>query len=96
MKRRAVDISHSAVPSRKVHELMEIAEREGFLSRRRTCLIQATIPKALLKKAQQRAGIRSVSDLVVVGLVYLAFEDDYVDWLLSRRGKLGPEIDLSS
>lgn len=74
---------------------MEIAEREGLLSRRRTCLIQATIPKALLKKAKQRAGTRSVSHLILIGLVNLALEDDYVDWLLSKRGQLSPEIDLS-
>ena len=95
MKRRTGDNSQSAVLSRKLHELLEIAQREGLLSTKRTCMIRATIPKALLKRAKQRTGIRSVSHLLLVGLVNLALEDDYVDWLLTRRGKQSPEVDLS-
>lgn len=95
MKRRAADNSRSAVASRYVNELMQIAQQEGLLSGRRTYLIQATIPKALLKKAKQRTAISSVSHDLLVGLVSLALEDDYVDWLLSKRGKLTPEVDLS-
>jgi hypothetical protein len=78
-----------------INELMQIAQHERLLSGRWTCLIQATIPKALLKKAKQRTGISSVSRLLLVGLVKLALEDDYVYWLLSNRGKLSPEVDLS-
>lgn len=95
MKRGTRDNSQSAVSARKVHELMEIAQQEGLLSWERTCLIQATIPKALLKKAKQRARIRCVSHLLLFGLVNLALGDDYADWLLSKRGKLSPKVDLS-
>jgi len=95
MKRRGADNSRSAVAWRYVNELMQIAQQEGLLSGERTCLVQVTIPKALLKRAKQRTGISSVSHLLLVGLVKLALEDDYADWLLSRRGKLSPGIDLS-
>jgi hypothetical protein len=74
---------------------MQIAQQEGLLSGRRTRLIQAIVPKALLQKAKQRTGIRSASHLLLVALVSLALEDDYADWLLSRCGKLSPEVDLS-
>jgi len=74
---------------------MQIAQQEVLLSGERTCLIQATSPKALLKRAKQRTGISSVFRLLLFGLVKLALEDDYADWLLSRRGKLGPGVDPS-
>jgi hypothetical protein len=95
MKRRSADNSRSSVASRHLHQPMQTAQQEGLLSGRRTRLIQAIVPKALLQRAKQRAGIRSASQLLLVALVSLALEDDYADWLLTRRGKLSPEVDLS-
>lgn len=73
---------------------MSIAERQGRLSSGRTRFIRARIPEALVTSAKRRTGLNSDTELLQVALANLAVEDDYVDWILSRRGSVSREFDL--
>jgi hypothetical protein len=44
--------------------------------------------------AKRRTGLNSDTELLQVALANLAVEDDYVDWILSRRGSVSREFDL--
>jgi len=43
---------------------------------------------------KKRTGMNSNTDRIQVALANIAVEDDYADWLLSRRGTVSPEADL--
>jgi hypothetical protein len=78
----------------KLNEVMIIAEREGLLRGERTEVVRGRMPEALVARAKKRTGINSNTDLIQVALANVAVEDDYADWLLSRRGSVSPEADL--
>jgi hypothetical protein len=78
----------------KLNEVMIIAEREGLLRGQRTEVVRGRMPEALVARAKKRTGINSNTDLIEVALANIAVEDDYADWLLSRRGTVSPEADL--
>lgn len=96
--------SQSGSPRRKTHarvsgpsklrEVMVIAEKEGLLRGERTQMVRGRMPEALVRRAKKRTGIASDTDLIEVALASIAVEDDYADWLLSRRGVVGREADL--
>ncbi|MGA8540635.1 MAG: hypothetical protein WB566_14120 [Terriglobales bacterium] len=52
------------------------------------------MPEALVARAKKRTGIDCDTDLIEVALANIAVADDYADWLLSRRGAVGGEVDL--
>ena len=52
------------------------------------------MPEALVTRAKMRTGIDSDTDLIEVALANIAVEDDYADWLLSRRGTVSREVDV--
>lgn len=78
----------------KLNEVMIIAEREGLSRGERTEVVRGRMPEALVARAKKRTGINSNTDLIQVALANIAVEDDYADWLLSRRGTVSPEADL--
>lgn len=78
----------------KLNEVMIIAEREGLLRGERTEVVRGRMPEALVARAKKRTGINSNTDLIEVALANIAVEDDYADWLLSRRGTVSSEADL--
>jgi hypothetical protein len=78
----------------KLNEVMIIAEREGLLRGQRTEVVRGRMPEALVARAKKRTGINSNTDLIEVALANIAVEDDYADWLLSRRGTVSLEADL--
>ena len=78
----------------KLNEVMIIAEREGLLRGQRTEVVRGRMPEALVARAKKRTGINSNTDLIEVALANIAVEDNYADWLLSRRGTASPEADL--
>jgi hypothetical protein len=80
--------------SLKLNEVMVIAEQEGLLCGERTEMVRGRMPEALVARAKKRTGITSNTDLIEVALANIAVEDDYADWLLSRRGSVTPEADL--
>jgi hypothetical protein len=73
---------------------MVIAEREGLLRGERTQVVRGRMPEALVIRAKKRTGINSDTELIEVALANIAVEDDYADWLLSRRGAVSREADL--
>lgn len=80
--------------SRRIHEVMIIAEQTGLLSGARTEIIRGRMPKALVDKAKASTGVKSDTKLLEVALAALAVADDYPNWLLSRRGAISKDIDL--
>ncbi|HEV2992752.1 MAG TPA: hypothetical protein VG759_30245 [Candidatus Angelobacter sp.] len=80
--------------SRKLREVMAIADSEGLLSGARTHVVRGRMPESLVSRAKKRTGINSDTDLIEVALANIAVEDDYVEWLLSQRGTIDPEVDL--
>jgi hypothetical protein len=93
--RRAKHVTgRSPVRSTKLREVMAIAEKEGLLRGERTQVVRGRMPLALVVRAKKRAGIDSDTELIEVALAHIAVADDYVDWLLSRRGTVSPEVDL--
>lgn len=83
-----------ATRSRKLREVMTIAEEEGLLRGERTQVVRGRMPKELVARAKRRTGIDSDTELIEIALAHVAVEDDYADWLLSRRGVIGREADL--
>lgn len=73
---------------------MAIADSEGLLSGARTHVVRGRMPESLVSRAKKRTGINSDTDLIEVALANIAVEDDYVEWLLSQRGTIDPEVDL--
>src|SRR5262244_3097669 len=80
--------------SRKFHEVLMIAEREGLLRGERTKVLRGRMPEALVSEAKKRTGIESDTDLIEVALANIAVGDDYAEWLLSRRGSVDSGVKL--
>jgi hypothetical protein len=80
--------------SSRLREILVIAEQEGLLRGERTQVVRGRMPEALVARAKKRTGINSDTDLIEVALANIAVEDDYADWLLSRRGAMSHEADL--
>jgi len=73
---------------------MAIAEKEGLLQGDRTQVVRGRMPEALVARAKKRTGLDSDTALLELALANIAVEDDYADWLLSRRGTVSREADL--
>jgi hypothetical protein len=84
----------SPVRSRKLRDVMVIAEKEGLLRGERTHMVRGRMPEALVTRAKKRTGIDSDTDLIEVALANIAVADDYADWLFSRSGTVSSEADL--
>lgn len=82
------------VRSRKLRDIMVIAENEGLLRGERTQVVRGRMPEALVTRAKKRTGIDSDTELIEVALANIAVADDYAHWLLSRRGAVSSEADL--
>jgi hypothetical protein len=80
--------------SSRLREILVIAEQEGLLHGERTQVVRGRMPEALVTRAKKRTGISSDTDLIEVALANIAVEDDYADWLLSRRSAVSREADL--
>ena len=80
--------------SRKLKDILAIAEEKGLFRGTRTKVMRGRMPEALVSKAKARTGIKSDTELLELALANLAVADDYLDWLLSRRGTVSKDIDL--
>lgn len=80
--------------SSRLREIMVMAEEQGLLRGERTQVVRGRMPEALVTRAKKRTGINSDTDLIEVALANIAVEDDYADWLLSRRGAVSREADI--
>jgi hypothetical protein len=89
--------AHQIGPSPKAERLrnvLVIAEENGLFRGTRTRIVRGRMPEALVNKAKARTGITSDTDLLEVALANLAVADEYPEWLLSRRGRIGKDVDL--
>ena len=80
--------------SRKFHDALMIAEREGLLRGERTKILRGRMPEALVSEAKKRTGIESDTDLIEIALANIAVADEYAEWLLSRRGSVDSGVPL--
>jgi len=86
--------TRAGVHGSKLRDVMVIAEQEGLLRGERTQVVRGRMPEALVARAKKRTGIDSDTDLIELALASIAVEDDYADWLLSRRRAVSREVDL--
>ena len=91
---RADKTSPHTVSSRRFHDVIMIAEREGLLRGERTKVVRGRMPEALVSEAKRRTGIKSDTDLIELALANIAVADDYAEWLLSRRGSVDSGVQL--
>ena len=101
IKKKGVGRSLGAVTQKKkvagrerFDHALTMAEQTGLLHGARTQIIRGRMPKALVDKAKERAGVHSDTKLIEVALATLAVADDYPDWLLSQRGTISKDVDL--
>jgi hypothetical protein len=47
-----------------------------------------------VQAAKARSGIKSDTDLLEYALARVALEDDFVRWMLARKGRVPRDIDL--
>ena len=95
--RRSISSVHTSpvrVKPKKLKEALLIAEERGLLRGMRTKMLRGRMPEALVSLAKARTGIKSDTELLEVALANLAIADDYPDWLLSRKGAVGEDVDL--
>lgn len=78
----------------RLREVMRLAEKAGLLRGERTKVVRGRMPEALVTRAKKRTGINSDTELIEVALANIAVQDDYADWLISRRGMVDSEVDL--
>lgn len=78
----------------KLKDMLLIAQQKGLLRGTRTRMVHGRMPEALVNQAKARTGIKSDTDLLEVALANLAVADDYMDWLLSQKGTVSPDLDL--
>src|SRR5215471_14125444 len=91
---RADKTRRRTTSSRKFHDVLMIAEREGLLRGERTKVLRGRMPEALVSEAKKRTGIESDTYLIEVALANIAVGDDYAEWLLSRRGSVKSGVPL--
>jgi hypothetical protein len=56
--------------------------------------IAGRIRKRLVRAAKARSGIQSDTALLEYALARVALEDDFVRWVLARKGRVPRDIDL--
>jgi hypothetical protein len=78
----------------KLKDMLLIAQQRGLLRGTRTRMVHGRMPEALVNQAKARTGIKSDTDLIEIALANLAVADDYMDWLLSQKGTISPDLDL--
>lgn len=80
--------------SSRLNDALSIAGQQGLLSGGRTRTVRGRMPLLLVEQAKKKTGIQSDSKLIEAALASIAVEDGYADWLLSRRGTVGQDLDL--
>ena len=80
--------------SARFRDAVVMARQTGLMQGGRTAVVRGRMPKALVDKAKAKTGVQSDTKLIEIALANLAVADEYVDWLLSRRATISPDIDL--
>jgi hypothetical protein len=80
--------------SRRLGDVLSIAEQQGLLGGGRTLTVRGRMPSLLVEQAKKKTGIQSDSKLIEAALANLAVADDYGEWLLAQRGTVSKDFDL--
>jgi len=91
---RTAKRSKPSLSSRRVGEVLSIAEQQGLLRGGRTLTVRGRMPSALVKQAKKKTGIDSDSKLIEAALASIAVADDYTEWLLAQSGTVSRDLDL--
>lgn len=67
--------------------MFKAAEQEGLLGPK-DGMIAGRVPSRLLRRAKQRSGANSISELIRYALVKVALEDDFGRQLVARKGRV--------
>ena len=96
----AIQVTRSAkrpkpsVNSRRLGDVLSIAEEQGLLRGGRTLTMRGRMPSLLVEQAKKKTGIQSDSKLIEAALANIVVADDYGEWLLARRGTVSKDLDL--
>jgi hypothetical protein len=96
----AVQVTRSArrpkasASSRRLGDVLLIAEQQGLLGGGRTLTVRGRMPSLLVERAKKKTGIQSDSKLIEAALANIVVADDYGDWLLAQRGTVSKDFDL--
>jgi hypothetical protein len=77
----------------RVETVMKAAEQSGLLTER-SGRIAGRVSPALIKRAKDRTGITSDSDLIVYALANVALEDNFAEEFKAARGTVDPALKL--
>lgn len=91
---RDVEPGKPAERSRRIGDALAIVEGQGLLSGGRTLTVRGRMPSRLVELAKKKSGIQSDSKLIEAALANIVAEDDYGEWLLSRRGTVNRDLEL--
>jgi hypothetical protein len=83
----------SDVMTARRRSVVAAAKAAGFLAGEKSAL-GARVPRQLLERAKEGAGISSTTDLVEYALAKVALEDNFGAKLVARKGTIPSDIDL--
>jgi hypothetical protein len=78
---------------RKMRDMHTMAAEQNLLQGE-TEVVRGRMPKTLVAAAKKNTGIKSQTELIRLGLETLASQDNYGEWLISRRGSLPADLDF--
>jgi Zn-dependent oligopeptidase len=91
--RRQAAARTTAAPDRIKYSII-FARETGLLAGAKTVVVRGRMPPALVKRAKQKTGIVSDTELLRAALAHLVASDDYADWLIAHRGAVSADLDL--
>jgi len=91
---RSAKRQKASVSSRRLGDVLSIAEQRGLLSGARTLTVRGRMPSLLVEQAKKKTGIQSDSKLIEAALANIVVADDYGEWLLAQRGTVSKDLDL--
>ena len=90
---QAAQPSAGETPRRRHQVVIETAERAGLL-RGENGRIAGRVRAELIRLAKERSGLTSDTQLLEYALAKIALEDDFGAKILTRKGRVSPDIDL--
>ena len=86
---------HSGPADWRRHSVLRLLDRLG-LAKGKTAKLGGRVNPRLLELARDRAGVSTDSQLIELALGNLVMEDGFPEAFREARGKVGPEVDLTS
>jgi hypothetical protein len=84
----------TGLDSLRIARVMEAARRAGLAGGEKDTRIGGRVSHALIEQAKARTSIQSDTELLEYALAKVAIEDDFTEYLISRKGSVDPELDL--